>query len=98
MYDWISKFRSVINSIDWIREQLTNIDVIEPSQIKSCSDEILDSLSEDNMAAIVAVMKGIQNIFRIICYAVIMALHVAHPIARGRRWWWLGWRLWVTGD
>jgi hypothetical protein len=72
--------------------------VFEPCQIKSCSDEILDTLSEDNMAAIVAAVKGLQNVRRIICYAVIMALHIAHPVARRRRWWWLGWILWMAGD
>lgn len=65
-------------------EVLTQIDMVQESQVHSCGDIIFHSFSEDHMAAIVAFMKCREDVGRIISGTVIVTFHVAHFRPRGR--------------
>lgn len=65
---------------------LTDVNVVEKCQIKSRSNQILCSFPENNLATIIAIMKGSQNVRRIIRGAIIVTFHIAHLGSRMRSW------------
>lgn len=76
----------------------TDVDMVKESQIESCPNRILHSLLEYDMTAIIAIMKSIQDIRRVIGHTIIVALHVAHLVPkRGPRWGRV-WSFRKTGD
>lgn len=63
---------------------LTNINVLEKGPVHGGADEVRDILAEDDVAAVVAVVEGRQNVRRVVRHAVSVGLDIAHLVAR--RW------------
>lgn len=61
------------------------IDVVEVGQVQGCVDHIRLTFREDDMAAVVALVDGRENVIRVICHAVVVRTDVTNFVSRGRR-------------
>lgn len=53
----------------------TDINRVQKRPIHGRANDVCRVLTENNMSTIVAVMEGIEDVFRVIRHAVVMALH-----------------------
>jgi hypothetical protein len=60
--------------------------VFKESQIESRPNGVFESLRKDNMATVVAIMKSIKDVCRIVSDTVIVTLDIADPVPWRRRW------------
>lgn len=58
--------------------------MFQSSQIQSSANDIRGPFGEHDMTAIVALLHGLQNIRRVICFEVVVALDNAFLVAFGR--------------
>lgn len=60
--------------------------MVQVGQIQRCTDYVECAFSEDDVAAVVALFNGIEDVRRIISRHVIVAPYVAIPISGRRHW------------
>lgn len=66
-----------------------DIDVIEIGQVQCCTDHILLAFRKNDMAAVVALVNGRENVARVICNAVVVRADVTDFVSGWRRREWL---------
>jgi len=64
-----------------------DVNMVEEGQVERSTNGVLYSLSEHNMTAIVAIIECVEDVRGVISNAIVVTLHIAHPVPRRRTWW-----------
>lgn len=66
-----------------------DVDVVEIGQVQCCTNHILLTFRENDMATVVALVNSGKNVVRVICNAIVVRADVADFVSGGRRREWL---------